>query len=123
VVALAVLLACGSTEPRFDITGNWGGQIKSSLSGNGALTLTVVQSGTNLSGTWSAIYSNPADNTGGSLTGSINGTNLEAALSPGNPLSCPVHATGILNGSTISGTFAVFNCTVSASGTFLVIKF
>jgi hypothetical protein len=124
VIATAILIGCGgsSTSPTSTVAGNWSGTISSNVVGNGTLTMTLLQSGTALSGTWSTTYANSSNNNSGSLAGSVNGAQLGATLTPSVPSTCPYNAAGTLSGTTISGTYAAFNCTVAASGTFTITK-
>ena len=121
---LAVLVACTeSTGPTTSLAGNWSGTISSVLYGNGAMAFTLAQSSKALSGTWSATFANAANNDSGSLSGNVSGSAVSIVLTPSNPFTCPFNVTATLSGSTsMSGTYAAFNCTVAASGTFVAAK-
>jgi hypothetical protein len=117
--------ACGSnpsSPSSTSIAGTWTGSINDSLVGAGSVRITFNQSGSGLSGTWSTSFANGVLNNGGSLTGSMNGSNIAATLAPSNPLECPYNVTATRNGNTITGTYAAFNCTVAVSGSVNVTK-
>jgi hypothetical protein len=43
-------------------------------------------------------------------------------LTPSVPTTCPFNLTATLSGTTMSGTYAAYNCTVAESGTFTATK-
>ena len=102
------------TSPSASLTGTWTGTIQDSLVGAGTARVTLAQSGSSLSGTWS--FTAGADTNSGSLSGSVTGSSLSAMLTPSVPTSCPFQVTATINGNTISGTYAAVNCTVPISG-------
>lgn len=122
---------CGSSAPTTpsvqSIAGNWNGTITTTTPAgqpNGNVAFTIAQTGSTLSGTWSTTYpTSPASNNAGSLTGSLSGSGATFTLSPSNPTNCPYSATAALSGSSsMSGTFAAFNCTIAVAGSFSVTK-
>jgi len=90
--------------------------------GDGTLTVTFLQSGKTLSGTWATTFTDPSYNDSGSLSGAVDGAQVAATLTPSDPTSCPYNVAGTFSGAAINGTFAAFDCTVSASGSFEVEK-
>ncbi len=122
LVLIGLTAGCSSSSPtapsEISVAGNWSGTLSDSLAGTGRLAFTFAQSAAALSGTWSTTYSNPGYNNGGSLSGSVSGSSVTLTLTPSVPTYCPYNVTGTLSGSTLSGTYAAFNCTVAVSGTF-----
>lgn len=128
LVLLLVVPACGggdkspsspSTPSVPNVAGNWAGPAQDSYVGAGQLALSLSQSGSALTGTWSSQYNVPGANNGGSLTGSINASgSMTVTLTPSVPTSCPFNATAAASGNQINGTYAAFNCSVAVSGTF-----
>jgi hypothetical protein len=84
--------------------------------------ITFNQSGGPLTGTWSATFANGVLTNSGSLSGSMNGSDISAILTPTDPLTCPYNVTATRNGNTITGTYAAFNCTASVTGSVNVTK-
>jgi hypothetical protein len=118
-------MACGSSPSSpssSSIAGTWTGSITDSLLGPGSVRITFNQSGGPLTGTWSATFVNGAVTNGGSFSGSINGSNISAILTPNDPLECPYNLSATRNGNTITGTYAALNCTVVVSGSVTVTK-
>lgn len=124
LVLIGLATGCGSsssptTPSVISIAGNWSGTLSDNFAGTGRLAFTFAQSSAALSGTWSTTYSDPGYNNGGSLSGSVSGSSVTVTLTPSVPTYCPYNVTGTLNGSTsLSGTYAAFNCSVAVSGTF-----
>lgn len=116
---------CGSSPSSpssTSIAGTWTGSINDSALGPGSVRITFNQSGGPLTGTWSATFANGALTNTGSLSGSMNGSDISAILTPTDPLACPYNVTATRNGNTITGTYAAFNCTASVSGSVSVTK-
>jgi len=65
---------------------------------------------------------NPNYNGGGSFKGSASGAAISGTLTPSIPTACPYTVTANLSGSTMSGNYASYNCTVVDTGTFIVTK-
>jgi len=119
-----VLSACTSSEPSttpFSYSGTWAGSINDSLGGPGTISTTMSQSGSNLVGTWQAAFSGGGNN-GGTLAGTINGQEVLIELYPSDPSSCPFAVVGQRSGTTISGTYAAYNCTIAITGSVNVTK-
>ena len=132
VLVLALSAAhCGGSSPSTPtpapapanpLTGGWVGSATSQTIGTGAITATIVQSGTTLTGTWAVQYANAANNNSGVLTGTIIGTGVTLTLSPSVPTNCPYAVTAVLTGNTMGGSYATFNCSVGISGGFVLSK-
>lgn len=106
-----------------NVAGNWSGPVSDNYVGAGQLAMSVSQSGSALTGTWTSTYNTPGYNNGGALTGSINTSgSITATLTPAVPTSCPFNSTATVNGSQINGTYAAFNCSVVVAGTFSLTK-
>ena len=123
VVALVLLLAaCGSTggSTAFSYGGNWVGTMNDSFAGSGTMTATMAQSGSNLVGTWQATFAEGGN--GGNLIGVIEGNQVILQMNPSDPTTCPFEAVATRSGSTLSGTYAAFNCTAVITGTVSVTK-
>lgn len=124
-LALAVLLlgvvACGDspTSPAdSSISGTWSGSILTSSSGLDTVTLSLAQTGSTLSGSWSSLFPNPAINSGGQVSGLKSGISVNVTMLPSQPTACPFTFTATLsNTTTMSGTYAAVNCTLAISGT------
>jgi len=119
VVMLLALAACGGSSPSapstISVAGTWSGSITSNqVTGSGPASVTLAQSGTSLSGTWAV--TGPDGPNSGSLTGSVSGASMTMTLTPSDPRTCPYNATVNISGSQMTGTYAAFNCTASASG-------
>ncbi len=123
--ALAAILAgCTSSTPggaTYSYSGTWAGAINDSLGGPGTLSATMSQSGSNLVETWQAAFTGGGNN-GGTLAGIINNQEELIELFPSNPNSCPFAVVGQRSGTTISGTYAAFNCTIAVTGSVSVTK-
>lgn len=121
-IALAFALglsACGGSSPAapsvLQVAGTWSGSITSNqVSGSGPASVTLAQSGTALSGTWSV--TGPDGPNSGALTGTVAGTSVTMTLTPSDPRTCPYNATVNVAGNSMTGTYAAFNCSASASG-------
>lgn len=123
-VAFLALAACGgdSTSPSASLAGNWSGTIVSRTAGSGTVTMTMLQSGSSLSGTWNTTFSNSSYNNSGTLSGSVSGSQIAASLTSSVPTACGSNIAGALSGTTITGTYAAANCSVAESGTFSITK-
>jgi hypothetical protein len=133
LAAALVLSACGSdssspsSTSSTTIGGNWAGTVTSSgrlaQVGVGTLRTSIGQNGGALSGTWTVSYTNPANNNSGSLTGLVTGSSVTLTLTSSVPTACPFNVTATLSGSSsMSGTYATFNCTVADGGQFAATK-
>lgn len=120
---LATACSDSPTSPgATSIVGNWAGTLSDNFAGTGTVAFTFAQSGSTLTGTWSTTYTNAGFNNGGSISGTISGSSVTAVLSPSVPTTCPFNVVGTRSGSSLSGTYAAFNCQVAVSGTFNATK-
>lgn len=123
LVTLFLMAACASGSggsSAFSYSGTWSGTMVDSLLGNGTVTMTIAQSGSNIGGTWQATFGDA--NNSGNLIGVVDSTQLVVELNPSNPNACPYDAVATRSGTTATGTYAAFNCSVSISGTVSVTK-
>ena len=118
---LASCTSSTSGGATFSYSGTWSGPINDSLGGPGTITTTLSQSGSNLVGTWQAVFTEGGNN-GGTLAGVISGNEVLIELYPSDPSSCPFAVVAQRSGSTISGTYAAFNCVIAITGTVSVTK-
>jgi hypothetical protein len=82
------------------------------------MTVTIVQSGANIAGTWQALA--PGLTNGGNVVGIVDNTQVLAQLNPSDPTTCPFDVVAVRSGSTLSGTYAAFDCTVAVTGTLVL---
>jgi hypothetical protein len=122
IVLSMSLVACGGTggSGSFNYSGSWAGSIQDSIAGTGSVTASMTQSGSNLVGTWAATFVD--GNNGGSLVGIINSNSVVIELHPSNPSLCPYNVVANRSGSTLSGNYAAFDCTVTVTGTLNIQK-
>ncbi len=101
-------IACGSPSHTFDapspppsLAGNWSGSVSSTNAGNGTITFTLTQSGSNVSGQWTTTFPGQPPN-GGSVSGlvgaSVSGFALLATLTPGSLGRCGFDARAVSSG-------------------------
>lgn len=117
VTVFLFVAACGggatapSAPSTASIAGTWSGTVTSNIEAGAFPTrVTLAQTGSNLSGTWSSGANS------GSLTGALNGSGVSMTMEPSDPRTCPFRMTATVAGSRMTGTYAAFNCTVAASG-------
>lgn len=127
VLALIASAGCGDSvtgsSQLMDAAGTWSGTLTSNIDGPGTITMTLVQSGTSVAGTYTADYTSFVDGqTSGSLSGNVVGSGVVVTLTRSDPTFCPSRATGTVASNGISGTFAAFDCSASASRTFSVVR-
>jgi hypothetical protein len=131
IVGTVALAACAAKSPTApggpDVTSSWTGPISDGLLGNGTLSLLLVQSPSDsVTGTWATTFANSAYDLSGAVAGNLVGSTLSVVLKPNNPPTCqygPFDLTASLTGTTsMTGTFATINCTVSDGGTFSATK-
>ena len=119
-----VLAACGgsgSGPTAFGYSGTWSGTLNDSIGGAGTVTATMSQSGSELVGTWQATFAAGGSNSG-TLQGLIRTNDVLIELYPSDPTTCPFALVAQRSGSTLSGTYVAFACTVSVSGTMSITK-
>ena len=124
LILVGALAACGSGgggSTAFNHSGNWSGTLNDSLGGPGTTTVTMSESGTQLLGTWQATFAAGGTNSG-TLQGVVRTNDVLIELYPSNPSTCPFALVAQRSGSTLSGTYAAFNCTIAVSGTMSITK-
>ena len=115
----------GALAPPFSFTGTWTGPI--TIAGTelppGTATVTITQTGSSLSGTWSTVYpTEPPLTTSGAFSGTANGMALQGTLSQSDPDLCSYTINATVSGTVMTGTFATVNCTGSESGTVMLTR-
>jgi hypothetical protein len=113
VALVMVAASCGATAPS-SVTGTWTGTWTDPGLGNASMTVTLTQSGTALSGTWSVNFPNSNGPVTGSLTGSLNGTSFLGTFTPDNAQACERDLTATVDQKSMTGTW-VYGGTCSAS--------
>jgi hypothetical protein len=122
---LVVGLLCSACENRpggpsdISLTGTWTGTASGSLTSDGSVQVNLTHTGSTISGTWAPIVQGGS---GGTVSGTINGSTVLLTLTPNNSAFCPVAVTATVTASQISGTYATINCSVSLTGTFDVTR-
>ena len=118
--ALAAILAAAGCEKSNDdvFDGSYRGDAVDSQSATNIkeFTLDVSASGSNVSGSYTLRAT--ILNVSGTLTGTLNGSELSLTLTP-TPASsdCPYRITGRWGAGLITGNYAAFNCFVRSDGT------
>jgi hypothetical protein len=118
-VGMWLLLAagCGSDGPAAPsgaLAGRWSGTITRGAD-EGTTVWQLTQTGSGVSGTWSADFAGAAKDVGGLAGGTVIGSSVSLFLTPSEPIACG-------SGITLSGTLSV-DATVSGdrlTGTYLV---
>ena len=103
-----------------DLTGTWSGPAQDSYGGNGNLRATIAQFGSAFSGTWAITFPNPNNNNGGTVDGTVNGSKIAGTLR--SNAVCPLSVTFLVNGNSMSGTYASINCSISITGSFTMAR-
>ena len=115
VVTLLALLVLSGCSSQFSYSGAWVGSVSDSYRGVGTFSALVAQTGTKLTGTWTAAFSGSSN--GGSVTGSVlNGGGVLLRLIPSDPTRCPYHADLQASGSELKGSYAAYNCVSTITG-------
>ncbi len=83
-----------------------------SSAGWGIVHVTVSQSGSALTGTWTFTFANPANNIGGTLAGNVNGRSVTATLAPSAAASCSFTLAATVAGDQMTGTYESAKCAV-----------
>lgn len=119
LICVALLaMACGDDSPtspsNSGVTGTWVGSIQSTITGASTVRVTLTQSGSMISGSYSIAQGQAVD--AGNVSGMINGAGINLTATPSDPRTCPFQVTAVWSGNIITGTYAAFNCTVAFSG-------
>ena len=124
IVAVVWSLGCHKTRSPTapsGLAGSWIGEVVDEGAGPGSASLEIVSVPLGLSGTWSFTFAEPATSTRGSLNGTVSGSAVTLAMTPGTPLPCgmfgSIGVTASLVGDRLSGTFVRLTCGGAESGT------
>jgi hypothetical protein len=124
LMCVCIVIGCGGDDNNEPVmTGNYRGTMQDSLVGRGTITVTIIQNGENLRGTWQSLFADPTNNNGGSLTGTIHRPsvphpNISLLLQPANPTTCPFQVTGtLITPVEMTGTYVAVNCSRVETGT------
>lgn len=103
-----------------NVAGTYVGSLYDTMAGNGAFTVTLLQDGKTLAGTWAAEFSSNRNyNDSGEVRGTMVGANSAAFyLLPSVSNFCPYLATVVIENAELKGTYASHNCTVANGGSF-----
>jgi hypothetical protein len=105
LACLAVETGCGPNPNNpSSITGTWVGTLVSSAAGTGSTQLTLIQSGSSITGTFVNTFPGNTTSATGPLTGTLNGSAFTAALMFAG--TCTRTLTGTWSGTALSGTYA-----------------
>jgi uncharacterized protein YceK len=112
ICVLAVLSGCkGSYSPTSpsssSIDGTYAGAMNDSSFGAGTLRMTLTSNGSNVTGTWTTLFS--GGNNGGTGIGTFNGTTLSITLTP-TTSGCPFLVTATRSRAQLSGNYMAVNC-------------
>jgi hypothetical protein len=118
VLTIALAVGCGyGTTPSAPLTGTWNGTLTDSVAGAGTFASTITESGSSLSGMYTDTFPNlPSANNSGTVSGTVNGSNVTLTTTPSSSLICGVTETGTLNAANtqVSGTYAsLTSCTAT----------
>jgi Trypsin-like peptidase domain len=120
----------GSAEPSGTVTrqnaslpnvaGTYVGSLYDTMAGNGAFTVTLLQDGKTLAGTWAAEFSSNRNyNDSGEVRGTVAGPNSAVFyLLPSVANFCPYLASVVVENAELKGTYSSHNCTVANGGSF-----
>lgn len=120
LVLLGILLLLSACSSVPDYSGQWVGGANDTRAGYGQASLTISQSGSQLTGSWQIGFGGGVNS--GSLQGTASGNAVNVQLFPSNPSACPFNVTATRSGDTMNGNYAAFNCTGAISGTLNVTK-
>jgi hypothetical protein len=100
-------------SPPPDVQGGWCGSMNDSRVGPGIISVSIIQKGTRLSGTWTSDLV-----VGGTLKGKVAGNVVTLTLQQdGNQCRGAVNGTLVESGE-ITGNYTIFGCHKSDGGTF-----
>ena len=107
-----------AATPGPSIAGSYSGTLSDSISGAGTLSMSLTQHGLQLGGTYTSTFSNAGYNRVGPVYGFVSNSQVTIIQATNPTTTCPFFGTGNVSGTTISGTFAAFQCTKAQTGTF-----
>ena len=125
IVALALTMGCSESTPTAPtplapptLTGTWNGTYDSTSGESGEVRVTLSQSGSSVTGTWSA--SGNLGTGSGTVSGTVSGSSTSLTLETSDPTNCSLSVTATFTRTTITGTWATFECSVADGGSFRV---
>lgn len=103
-----------------DIAGTYTGSLYDNVAGSGAFTVTILQDGKTLTGTWATVFSaGRSYSNSGEIRGVLlSSTSAAFYLIPSVSSGCPYLATVVIESGGIKGTYASHNCTFADGGSF-----
>lgn len=113
VLMAVALVACGGGGgDDANLSGNWSGSATAltGVSGTVNVTASLSQNGSTVTGTWSSTSGNS-----GQLNGTVSGNSISIDAKPSNPNNCPAKWVLQYADNTLTGTTALYNCTISVS--------
>jgi hypothetical protein len=131
IVSMVAATACAGKSSTAPITGNvsgsWSGPMSSALLGTGTLSLSLVQVGDSVTGTWTTAFPVPGLDLIGTVAGNISGSTITVLLQPLGGSTCqygPYDLTATVSGtSSLRGSFVTaYNCVLPDSGTYTAAK-
>jgi hypothetical protein len=102
------------------VNATWTGTASDNIDGSGTVTAVIMQSGSNLTGTWVSSFSG----TSGTLSGTVNGTSVMLMLMAPTVTTCSLAVTATLDNtqSHMIGSFTTLTCSESVMGTIALMK-
>ena len=94
--------------------------MEDNVAGIGTLLLTLSQTDTQVNGTWQSTFADPANNNGGTVSGSVSDPSITLVLSAAQPGVCSFTVAANRDDdedNRFTGTYAAFNCPRAQSGT------
>jgi hypothetical protein len=112
------LVGCGGTTSPSGVqwTGTWKGTVNDASAGAGALTMTLNQSNSRVTGT--ARITVLGTNIEGPVDGTVSDKTIDATATSPAPLTCTLSFHGDRSGNTVTGQYAASVCLLPVSGTF-----
>lgn len=94
------------TEPDqiINLAGQWAGNIQDSAYGTGSCSASISQTGSDIKGNWTVLYSQGSVNNGGTLEGKVKGKTVTITM---YGTTCSYVVTANIDASTISGTYKI----------------
>ncbi|HUK34516.1 MAG TPA: hypothetical protein VLV86_11425 [Vicinamibacterales bacterium] len=99
-----------SSSSSTPFSGTWTGPVSVTFTSAATLQLVLTQSGSQVTGTWTLTFANAAQNDGGTVSGTINGSSLSANLQPTVSTACADTVSATLSGTQMTGTIASNVC-------------
>lgn len=119
-VALALSACGGGSGDSVDVSGIWHGGGTGQVDGKPVTitaTVTLAQSGSNVSGTFTSSSGNT-----GAIVATFDGSKLVGDMIPSNPGNCPAHLIWFYSANKLEGSVTSYNCSASTGGTFTLTR-